>query len=362
MDRTPRVLLPEGLPEEAAAQFRGRVSMAARSLLAASGRDRVDLSVGFGPLTTAGPGPQVPGDGGQRATDDELDLGHRMSYFTPVRPSHRLDQLVLPKDTLERLHIAVDTVRLRGKVFDEWGLRSIEQHPRSAINLHGAPGTGKTLAAHALADHLRSPILLTRTSQLESKYHGEGGKYLAAMFEAARRHNAVIFMDEAESMLSRRFESVSQGSEHATNTLRTELIQHLDAFEGLVIFATNLAHTYDPAFQSRLQHVHIPMPDYRARVEIWRRHLPDGLPGAKAVPVESLARIDGVVGRDIQRAVIEAAVTVAREQRATVTEADLTLALRRIIEARADWRDGDEAAPAAVRRQRLKRTRKGRPL
>ncbi|MEU9890110.1 ATP-binding protein [Sphaerisporangium sp. NPDC051011] len=278
------------------------------------------------------------GSSEQRAADTagggELDLEGRMSFFVPVKPLYDMSQLVLPAATIEELHIAVDTVRLRGLVFDTWGLRAIEPHPRSAISLHGGPGTGKTMTAHALAHLLGRPILLARTSQLESKYHGEGGKYLAALFEAARRADAVLFIDEAESLLSRRFESVSQGSEHAVNTLRAELIQHLDVFEGIAVFVTNLVTSYDPAISSRLHHVRIPEPDHAARRAIWAAHLPPGLPLATDVSVDELAETEGVVGRDVKRAVINAAVTVAREGRGQITHADLARSLANIIAAR----------------------------
>lgn len=236
---------------------------------------------------------------------------------------------MLPARTLNDLHLAIDTVRLRDRVFDEWGLREIEPYPRSAINLHGSPGTGKTLVAHGLASYLEMPLILARTSQLESKYHGEGGKYLAALFEAARRANAVLFIDEAESLLSRRFESVSQGSEHAVNTLRSEIIQHLDRYEGLVIFATNLVESYDAAINSRLAHVHIPDPDALARKAIWKAHLPSRLPLAADVDTEVLAATEGLVGRDIKRIVIAAAVAIARRGGSCVGQADLVDAMER---------------------------------
>lgn len=315
--------LPSTVPAAEAAIFRSRVFRAVRELAGNAGLTRLDVGIRMGADDTAG---QSGATGA-----DALDLEQRMSFFTPVPPAYRLDQLVLPDDVIEALHLAVDTVRLQARVFDEWNLRSIEPNPRSAINLHGAPGTGKTLAAHALAHHLGLPILLARTSQLESKYHGEGGKYLAALFEAARRAGAVLFIDEAESLLSRRFESVSQGAEHAVNTLRSELIMHLDAFSGLVVFATNLVESYDPAINSRLRHVRIPAPDLAARIAIWTAHLPAELPLAADVSVEELAATDGVVGRDIKRVVISAAVAVARAGRGEVTQADLRHALDRLI-------------------------------
>ena len=78
--------------------------------------------------------------------------------------------------------------------------------------------------------------------------------------------------------------------------MRTELLQALDAFEGLVIFASNLPDSYDVAIESRLLHVDFGLPDREARVGIWRTHLPAELPRADDVSIEELAEIDGVLG------------------------------------------------------------------
>jgi len=316
--------LPEDLPVDAAAVFRSRVSRSARELFDETGADELRLVVRRAGLPP-GPPPPAPPEAAVPGLDE------RVSYFTPVEPLYDLDRVVLPRDVLEELHIAIDTVRLRDLVFGAWGLHEIEPRPRSAIGLSGPPGTGKTMAAHGLARLLGRKILLSRTSQLESKYHGEGGKYLAALFEAARRANAVIFIDEAESLLSRRFESVGQGAEHAINTLRSELIQHLDSFEGVAVFATNLVEAYDPAISSRLHHVRFPLPDFAARRAIWAAHLPPALPLAADVSAERLAETEGVVGRDIKKVVINAAVLVARRGGDEITQADLTTALNRLL-------------------------------
>src|SRR5262249_21727693 len=155
-------------------------------------------------------------------------------------------------------------------VFDRWNLRRVEPHPSIAVNFRGPPGTGKTLAAHAAARHLGRPILLSRLSDLESKYHGDGPKNMVSLFQSATVSGAVLFIDEAQSLLSRRFASPEQAAESAINSMRTELLMALDKFDGLVIFASNLPGSYDSAIASRLVHVDFPLPDAAARDQIWR--------------------------------------------------------------------------------------------
>jgi SpoVK/Ycf46/Vps4 family AAA+-type ATPase len=349
-----------GLPAEASAgataTLRSRLVRGAEEFFAETGLSELRLLVSRDDVADR----DAAAFSGAAPSTRELDLEGRMSYFRPVDPAYDLGRLVLPAGTMEELHLAIDTVRLKDTVFGAWGLGEIEPHPRTAIGLHGSPGTGKTMVAHGLAGHLGKRILPARTSQLESKYHGEGGKYLAALFEAARRADAVLFIDEAESLLSRRFESVSQGSEHAVNTLRSELIQHLDAFTGVVIFATNLVETYDPAINNRLHHVRIPEPDLAARKAIWTAHLPKRLPVAADVSVDRLAETTDVVGRDIKRAVINAAVSVARAGRTEITHADLAGALERLIAQRPPAGDDDGEVTEAERETIAARIREQR--
>ncbi|WP_239342016.1 ATP-binding protein [Frankia sp. CiP3] len=316
----------DGVPTDAgegdAAVLRSALIMAAENFTKATGADDLALVV---------TNRRVP-VGGESAPEDEpdvLSIEKRASYFRVSEPLYGMDFLVLPDKTMEELRVAVDAVVLRTRVFDQWNLRSIQPHPGSAVNFHGGPGTGKTLAAHAIAHSLGKKILESKTSQLESKYHGEGPKNLDALFRAATANDAVLFIDEADSLMSQRFEHTSQGSEQAVNTMRSELLMALDRYDGLVIFATNLVTSYDPAFDSRLRHVRFPEPDARARAEIWRRHLPAEMPVDPDVDVTWLAEVE-VSGREIRRAVVDAAVRVARSGRARVTAADLRHAVESV--------------------------------
>ncbi|GGN48828.1 hypothetical protein GCM10011579_001910 [Streptomyces albiflavescens] len=247
--------------------------------------------------------------------------------FSTVEPLYTFDQLVLPEETISRLLDCVSLVEVTPLVFGTWNLRSIEPNPSTAVNFRGPPGTGKTMAAHAIAHRLKRRILSCRLSDLESKYHGEGPKNLAALFATAKEQNAVLFVDEAESLLSRRFAQPQQAAESAINSMRTELLMALDTFEGLVIFASNLPHSYDAAIESRLLHVDFVLPDHAARKRIWQTHLPAELPVHEDVSLDELADVSEVSGRDIKMAVILAAVGTARRRLGAVTRARLLSAL-----------------------------------
>jgi SpoVK/Ycf46/Vps4 family AAA+-type ATPase len=266
--------------------------------------------VGFFPFSVSA-GFALPGSASGGPAENAAPDAAKRASFTPVDPLYSLDQVILPDSTRRQLLDVAFFVEATKLVFDEWNLRSIEPRPSLAVNFRGPPGTGKTMAAHGLASHLKRKILLCRLSDLESKFHGEGPKNLVELFATVRESGAILFIDEAESLLSKRFAQPEQAAESAINSMRTELLMALDSFQGVTIFASNLPHSYDAAVESRLWHVDFELPDEEARRRIWRSHLPAELP-VTGLSLERLAAVAGVSGRDIKQAVISAALTTAR--------------------------------------------------
>lgn len=265
---------------------------------------------------------------------NEFSVEKRAEQYKSQSPLYVFDQLVVSDLLKEELLSAVELVRVEPLVFDTWGLRAIEPFPRTALNFHGQPGTGKTLAAHAIANLLNRNILVASYAQIESKFHGEGPKNVEAIFYAAARDNAVLFMDEADSLLSKRLTDATQGSERAANSMCSQLLICLEKFRGIVIFATNLVENYDKAFETRVRHINFPLPDENARAVIWKRHLPDQLPLSKDVLIEELAKVDDICGREIKNAVIDAAVRTARAEKKHVELDELIASIDRIKAAR----------------------------
>jgi ATPase family associated with various cellular activities (AAA) len=265
---------------------------------------------------------------GNPREEQECPEHQPMEQLDAIDPVYKFDQLVLPPQTMEQILNYIALVEVASLVFDSWNLRSIEPNPSMAVNFRGPPGTGKTLAAHAIADRLGRKILTSRLSDLESKYHGDGPKNLVQLFSAASAARAVLFIDEAESLLSRRFAQPEQAAESAINSMRTELLMALDSYDGLVIFASNLPHSYDQAIESRLLSIDFEKPDHMTRLEIWRRHLPSALPLSADVSLDTLAAIEGLTGRDIKMSVITAAVATARRGEKAITQEHLVRAAR----------------------------------
>ena len=259
----------------------------------------------------------------------ETDYEKRAEAFRAQEPDQTFDRVILPASVIERIEDALCIVETRKKVFGEWGLSAIEKHPSSALNFYGPSGTGKTMAAEAIASRLGKKIIRVSYADVESKFVGEGPKNIKAMFTAAEKNDAVLFIDEADSLLSKRITNVNSGNDQAINSMRSDLLICLERYQGIVIFATNLVGNYDPAFLTRLIDIPFVLPDKDCRKKIWDVHIypteGNGLniPLAEDVSTEALAEMfDGFCGRDIRNAVISTCVKVARIGRDVVCQAD----------------------------------------
>jgi SpoVK/Ycf46/Vps4 family AAA+-type ATPase len=144
---------------------------------------------------------------------------------------------------------------------------------------------------------------------------GETPKNVAALFKAAREEGAVLLFDEADAIASRRSTSVDLGFQRESNTVVSVLLQELESYNGVVIFATNLAANFDPAFERRIRtHVLFEMPGPVEREKIWRVQMhPSRTPLAHDVDFRSLAERYPVSGGDIRNAVLKAALAAAAE-------------------------------------------------
>ena len=120
---------------------------------------------------------------------------------------------------------------------------------------------------------------------------GETAKNVAAAFRMARKENAVLLFDEADAIASRRSSSLDQAFVRETNTVINVLLQELERFNGVVIFATNLAANFDPAFERRIRtHILFEMPGVEEREQIWRVQVhPSRTPLADDVDFRALA-------------------------------------------------------------------------
>lgn len=119
---------------------------------------------------------------------------------------------------------------------------------------HGPGGTGKTLAALAIARELDVQVLRIDLSRVVSKYLGETEKNLAAVFAEAEQSGAVLLFDEADALFGKRSD-VRDSHDRYANVEVSYLLQRIEAFGGLAILTTNARQNIDEAFLRRLRYV-----------------------------------------------------------------------------------------------------------
>lgn len=273
----------------------------------------------------------------------EFDAFARTELFDVEHPTRSLDDLIVPEHTSEGIYGLIAKVIYKEKLYKEWGLEEIDPHGnRAAINLYGPPGTGKSFCAEAIANYLRRGIIRINYAEIESKYVGDTPKNIKAAFAKAKEHNAILFFDEADSILGKRLTNVTQSADHGVNVSRSVMLMELDRFDGITIFATNLFTNYDRAFVRRiLGHVEMPLPDFDGRKQLWQYHIPTKMPTNPAPFTESeysyFSEIsEGLSGGDILNAVINAA-TYAVQRNSDeqyLTSKDLMRSIEAILKAK----------------------------
>lgn len=266
--------------------------------------------------------------GGRRAV--ETIIAHRT--FADV---------VLPPRTRAALDEALSLVHSHELIFSQWGLG--EKHSSGlglAFNFAGPPGTGKTICAEAIATALGKKLLSVRYAEMESMWAGETPKNVAAVFRLATEQDAVLFFDEADAIASRRTTGSTQGYQREANTVVNVLLKELESFNGVVIFATNLAVNFDPAFERRIRtHVRFEMPGVEEREKIWGVQIhPTKTPIADDVNFRELAERYEVSGGDIKNAVLKAATMAAAlpglDSAKQIHQSELTRAMDEVVDAK----------------------------
>jgi DNA polymerase III delta prime subunit len=231
-------------------------------------------------------------------------------------PRRTFADVILPPSTRRQLDQALAQIGKHDLLFNEWGLG--ERHETGlglAFNFAGPPGTGKTVCAEAIAHALGKPLMVVRYSELESQWAGATAKNVSAVFKAAGEQDAVLFFDEADAIASRRFTQMDQGYQREANSVVNVLLREVEAFAGVVIFATNLAANFDPAFERRIRtHILFEMPGPDEREKIWRSQLhARKTPLADDVDFRVLAERYPGSGGDIKNAVLKAAQAAVAE-------------------------------------------------
>ena len=209
--------------------------------------------------------------------------------------------------------------------------------PRGVLMV-GAPGTGKTLLARAIAGEAKVPFFSISGSDFVEMFVGVGAARVRDMFEQAKKHApCIVFIDEIDAVGRQRGAGLGGGNDEREQTLN-QLLVEMDGFEAsagvIVIAATNRPDVLDPALlrPGRFdRQVVVPLPDIRGREEILKVHMRK-VPLAPDVRPDIIARgCPGFSGADLANLVNEAALFAARQNKRLVDMDDFERAKDKII-------------------------------
>lgn len=267
-----------------------------------------------------------------KETENRSQPNTRIVNFLLSEPKYSLDDLIIPDSTRSQINKALAFRKHNDLVFNRWGLKNTHRNSsRVCLNFYGAPGTGKTMAAHAVAHYLERPLLIVNYADIESKYVGDTPKNLTAAFEMAKKNDAIIFFDEADAMLSKRVTNMSSSTDTSVNQTRSVLLNILNDYDKTILFATNFIENFDPAFMRRiLAHVKFNLPDQQNRKKLFDMYIPSDMPHHIDTNILS-SKYENISGSDISNSVLLAAFSAAERQVDSVGMIDISESIESIL-------------------------------
>lgn len=242
-------------------------------------------------------------------------------------------------DQLQEIREAVELPLLKPELFEEVGIE-----PPKGVLLFGPPGSGKTLTAKAVAHETNATFIRIIGSELVQKYIGEGARLVREVFAFARENApSILFIDELDSIGSRRLDIATSGDREVQRTLM-QLLSELDGFEPRgdvkILGATNRVDILDPALlrPGRFdRHISFPLPDIESRVDIFKIHSRN-MKIDKKVDFSRFAKLaENSSGADIKVITQEAGMFAIRNNRNIIIDEDLEQAVKKVLSIKKDF-------------------------
>lgn len=225
-------------------------------------------------------------------------LVEQQELFELIDPKTSLDDVVMhPKtrELMDNLLRQVDRTvvsRLR-----EWGIKKNRRGIDAKIILYGPPGTGKTMTAVSLAKSLKKRVLSFDCSKILSKYVGESEQNVRKIFDTYKemcvktKSEPVLLLNEADQFLSSRVSGGAGSADKMHNQMQNIFLEQIERFEGILIATTNFLESLDVAFSRRFDYkIAFEKPDFKQRLDIWRRVLPENAIYEADFDISSLAQ------------------------------------------------------------------------
>jgi len=239
------------------------------------------------------------------------------SIFDLVEPKVSLDDIVLPKETMDLLKRVLK--QIDKKVFallKKWGIKDSNEL-EAKILFYGPPGTGKTISAHGIAKELNKPIISIDASKILSMYVGESEKNVRRIFDEYYqiqekiKQKPILLLNEADQFFSPRSEMSLSSADKMHNQMQNIFLEQLEKFDGILIATTNFIENIDKAFSRRFDYkIKFLRPSLNERIKLWRLKLPKNAEYEKNFKIKELAKYD-LTGAQIELVVKNTALKVA---------------------------------------------------
>lgn len=240
----------------------------------------------------------------------------------------KLDKLILPEELKSDIVAQVVMHSEKSRIFDDWGLKEVIEYGRGTILLfYGKPGTGKTYGARKIAEAIEKELIVANYGDMQSSSPGEYEMNLKEKFREATDKGAVLFFDECDGIVQSR-----QGMGQIMSAENNCFLQQVEAFEGILILATNRVDSLDAAMERRISLiVEFPEPTEELRLDIWKQHIPAKMPLHSDVNLPILAKFE-LTGGQIKNVVLNAARSALARDAENVALDDFMKALLRVLE------------------------------
>lgn len=269
----------------------------------------------------------------QNSTNQAMSFGKsRARLYDKDKQQTTFKDVAGAKEAKEELIEIVDFLKNPGK-YTSMGAKI----PKGVL-LVGAPGTGKTLLARAVAGEANVPFFNISGSEFVEMFVGVGASRVRDLFKKAKRNApCIVFIDEIDAVGRQRGAGLGGGNDEREQTLN-QILTEMDGFERdtniIVMAATNRPDVLDPAllrpgrFDRRIM---VDIPDINDREEILKVHA-RGKTLAKDVDLKKIAQhTPGFAGADLENLMNEAAILAARQDKKSINHEDLEKSIEKVM-------------------------------
>jgi len=243
-------------------------------------------------------------------TSDDEKLAQTLKnndIFTLVEPSQNFDDLILPEEMKKTIKFSLNQYSSNvDNILKNWGLFgqglkfnnniNLKTEPGMLMLFYGAPGTGKTFAAGAIAQALDKKLLISDISRIQSKWVGDSEKNVRRLFSTFERiiqrvdNPPVLLLNEADQFLMKRIDQTNNSVDKMLNSMQNLFLEAFENLRGILIATTNLRSNLDDAFSRRFHlKLEFPLPDVKERKKLWQLHLLKSIPGVAEINISTLS-------------------------------------------------------------------------